>query len=322
MNDILIFGGLMMDKYYLIDSFPLRGQDGVIMETFDYIGGCAINMAFTIKNLGGIPYVISYVGTDEIGQTCIEYLRSNEMPEDCVRQIEGDTGYCMVFVEPDGERTFLTKEGCGGKFDVCLLNEKSISKSKVAVVTGYYLVGEGGRTVIAALEALKLKGYSILFDPSPMVGYLYTEVLDKMIELSDIITPNLEEGKYLAKGKETENWAREMAERGHAIVLTKGVLGGTIFNKEGESSFISIPVTTVDTTGAGDSFAGALAFGMSQEWELKKSVDVAVRCASITAGICGPHGVFDTSWVGDLQGTWGKDAVQEGILGGRNERTT
>ncbi|MGI6751312.1 MAG: carbohydrate kinase family protein [Anaerovoracaceae bacterium] len=296
-SEILVFGGLMMDRYYMVDRFPERGRDGIVLDSHDFVGGCAINMGVTIKNLGGTPYIVSYVGNDETGKKCLEYLSQMGMPEDCVRQVSGETGYCMVFVEPDGERTFLTKSGLGGDFDHALLEGEVVGKVRVAVVTGYYLLGESGRDVVSALELLKSKGCKILFDPSPMVGYICPGVLAKVMDLANIIIPNWEEGIFLAGKESPLGWAKRKGDRGHKVILTKGSSGGFIFQEGNENRFESVPAAVVDTTGAGDSFAGALAFGMAQCWSLEKSVRVAVRCAAMTTEIKGPHGGFDTSWV-------------------------
>ncbi|HZK02279.1 MAG TPA: carbohydrate kinase family protein [Anaerovoracaceae bacterium] len=311
MSGILIFGGLMIDQYYMIDRFPRRGQDGIITNSLEFVGGCAINMATTIKNLGGHPYVVSYLGNDEKGKRCLDYLKNQGMSSDCV-QIENsvkqaETGYCLVFVEPDGERTFLTKEGIEGKFDDSLLSEAIINECNVVAVTGYYLIGNEGEKKVAVLKDLKKNGYRIVFDPSPLVSYIDVPVLTKIIELSDLIVPNWEESKYLAElGKDNAEspdrlkWAKAKADSGTLIVLTMGEVGGIVFHKSGSFEYNSIPVEVIDSTGAGDSFVGALAYGISKDWDFKKSLAVATRCAALIVGINGPHGNFTTNWVDEL----------------------
>lgn len=334
MNKILVFGGLMIDHYYCIDRFPGRGHDGVIRSSANFVGGCAINMASTIKILGGTPYIVSYVGEDQAGEACTAYLRDKGMPVDCVRQAgernrralprcaaqavpgmvgttDGGacrTGYCLVFVEPEGERTFLTKEGCEREFDEQLIPEQVAEGCNAAAVTGYYLLGDSGCRVALILEKLKAKGYNILFDPGPMVARIAPDVLERAATLADVITPNWDEALYLAgkgvlkrhkkrKGKKPEEWAKEAAATGRRIVLTRGVSGGIAFEGNRQIAYDSVPVKTVDSTGAGDSFSGALAFAMIRGWSMEKSLAVAACCASLVAGIKGPHGEFDASWV-------------------------
>ncbi len=315
MAKVLILGGLMVDRYYFVDRIPRRGHDGIIEDSFHFVGGCAINMAVTIKNLGGTPFVVSYVGRDAMGETCLDYLREKGLPLDCVRQAAdgaNSTGYCMVFVEPDGERTFLTKEGCEGKFDESLIPAGVSDSCCVAAVTGYYLLGNSGSRVASLLEKLKEKGCAILFDPSPMVGYIAGDVLDRVMASADVITPNWDEAVFLAgrnasrkqgggKAKGPEAWAEAAAGEGRKVILTRGAGGGIAFEGDGRLLYDSVPAKIVDSTGAGDSFSGALAFSLARGWSTEKAVAVSALCAALTVEIKGPHGDFDTSWAKDLK---------------------
>ena len=335
MSNLLIFGGLMIDRYYWVDRLPERGHDGVIRSSSEFVGGCAINMAFTAKNLGGAPYVVSYVGRDEMGRACIDYLRGKGMPVDCVKQapeggsnggVMGGTnqaeiakngladsgacriGYCLVFVESGGERTFLVEEGCEGVFNEQLIPGRVAEGGKAAAVTGYYLLGASGKRVILTLERLKARGCEILFDPGPAVSRIAWDVLERVAGLADVITPNWDEALYMAdkgilekkrssKKKDPEEWAKNAAANGRRVVLTRGVSGGIAFEGSRRIAYDSVPVKTVDSTGAGDSFSGALAMAMVRNWSIEKALAVAACCASLVVGIKGPHGEFGTSWV-------------------------
>lgn len=331
MGKVLIFGGVVMDRYYFVDRFPRRGQDGMIRDSADFVGGCAVNMAFTVKNLGGTPYIVSCIGDDDPGRDSIEYLEDNGMPTDCIRQWAGTvdkeipdhspgasevetgevkasaacrTGYCLVFVEPDGERTFLTREGCEGRFDESLIPGRVKDECNVAAVTGYYLLGSDSGRIALALEKLKAMGYAILFDPGPMVGQISADVLERVIELADVITPNWDEAAFLAakrvcpkrggdKGLETELWAEDVAATGSKVILTRGAGGGLVFEGKRRIAYDGVPAKMVDSTGAGDSFSGALAYGMAKGWSMEQAVALAARCAALTVAIKGPHGKFN-----------------------------
>lgn len=319
MSEILVFGGLMIDRYYCVDRFPEREHDCVIRSSSDFVGGCATNMAYTIKNLGGTPYVVSHVGEDEMGRACLDYLRDRGMPLDCVRPVADGrnnrdsggickTGYCLVFIEPGGERTFLTEVGCESLFDEQLVPAELAENCRAAAVTGYYLLGDGGRHVVSTLEKLKARGCGILFDPGPMVDRIEPDVLEGVASLADVITPNWDEALFLAgkgiikklkdrKEKGPEEWARAAADSGRRVVLTRGASGGIAFEGKRHIAYDSVPVKVVDSTGAGDSFSGALAFAMARGWSMEKALAVAACCASLVAGIKGPHGKFGTGWV-------------------------
>ena len=54
-NPVLMLGGLCLDRYCLLNQFPVKGQDTLIQDTFERIGGCPINAAFTLKKFGLDP---------------------------------------------------------------------------------------------------------------------------------------------------------------------------------------------------------------------------------------------------------------------------
>ena len=115
-KECLILGGLVPDVYYSVSRWPDRGQDGFISDENVVVGGCAVNMAVTAENLGLRAHVVSCVGEDEIGGRMDGYLKEHGLSRRLIRRTGGVSGKCLVFVEPDGERTFLTRKGAEGLF--------------------------------------------------------------------------------------------------------------------------------------------------------------------------------------------------------------
>ena len=179
--DCIVFGGLVAVRYFDIESFPERGQDGLITSETAYVGGCAINIAATINNLGGNAHIVSYVGNDKTGEQIMNYIRKNKFAEDFIKQTEGISGYCLVFKEPDGERTFLTKKGVEGNFDTGLLDNIDNIRAKVGAVTGYYLLNENASLIMDCIEVMRVSGTKFIFDPGPLVGNIDKEILKRMV---------------------------------------------------------------------------------------------------------------------------------------------
>jgi len=81
----------------------------LIEDSFRRVGGCAVNVAVTLKNLGLVPHIVSGIGGDERGGAIVDYLRELGLSTEAIRvRREGKTGYCLTLVEDGGERTFLT----------------------------------------------------------------------------------------------------------------------------------------------------------------------------------------------------------------------
>lgn len=289
---ILIFGGLILDRYFLIDRYPERSRDGLILDAFDMAGGCAINMAKTIDNLGEKAYVVSYIGTDSLGRKLRDYVKSQNLPAEGIREKEGETGYCLVFLEPDGERTFLTSKGIEAQFSEELVPDDLKHACDIALVTGYYLLDDSAREVVDCLEQLKKNGYKVIFDPSPLVHKIDRSVLERMMGLSDILIPNMDEASYLAMGENMDDWALDLTQKGKSVLIKNGARGGLLYEHGKKQAYRPVQANAIDTTGAGDSFAGAIAYAQAKHMPLTDAAQLAAACASIVTTIKGPHGDF------------------------------
>lgn len=288
-KDIVLFGGLLLDRYICIDRWPERGQDGFFEHEDIFVGGCAINMAVTIHNLGGHAHVVSCVGQDSAGQTILKYLEKYNLSQSLVYSTAGATGSCLVFLEPDGERTFLTRKGIEGNFPVNLSEKIKAAAPAWAGVTGYYLLGEDTPLILSCLKALHQNGTKILFDPSPLVGDIRPDILAQIVSIADILTPNVAELSALGG----EDGLPELVAAGKTILLKQGAQGGTVYSSDATFNYSSVCCEAVDTTGAGDSFSGAILHAMANHYSLSQSIELAVRCAAQTVQLRGPHGFWN-----------------------------
>lgn len=288
-SDIVIFGGLLLDRYFHIDRWPERSQDGFFHREESFVGGCAINMAVTIHNLGGHAHVVSCVGTDPTGLAIRDYLAQYSLSQTLVHPTDGASGSCLVFLEPDGERTFLTRKGTEGDFPSELAAKIIALSPAWTGVTGYYLLGKEAPRILDCLESLHHEGSKILFDPSPLVGDICPDVLARMVAISDILTPNMTELPLLGG----EEKLPDLVASGKSVLLKRGAQGGTVYNTAETFDYVSMLCETVDTTGAGDSFSGALLYAMTNHYSLRQGVELAARCAAKTVQLRGPHGFWN-----------------------------
>ena len=287
-NEIVLFGGLLLDRYFQIDRWPERGQDGFWESEESFVGGCSMNMAATIHNLGGQSHVATCIGRDKTGQDILGYLEKNGLSRQLVHSLPGTTGSCLVFSEPEGERTFLTHKGVECIFPPALAQDILSIAPAWAGVTGYYLLGDNPADVMDCLEELHRTGTKFLFDPSPMAGEIEPEILARMVKISDILTPNSSELTPFGG----EQGILELAAAGKTIIMTRGAGGGTVYAPDQSFDYASAPCTAIDTTGAGDSFSGALLYAMKNGYSIQQGVELAARCAAKTCEVCGPHGFW------------------------------
>ena len=285
---IALFGGLFLDRYFHIDRWPARGQDGYLEREEAFVGGCSINMAATVHNLGGQAYIATCIGDDSIGQDIQHYLEEHGLSRRLVYPVHGNTGTCLVFLEPEGERTFLTRNGVEETFPADFAKDIVTLSPGWAGVTGYFLIGDHAGEIISCLEELHHRGTKFLFDPCPMVSEIDPEILNRMVKISEILTPNATELDPFGG----QQGILALAADGKTIILTHGASGGTVHAREKTFDYASAPCSVVDTTGAGDSFSGAILYAMTEGYPMERGIELAARCAAKTCEICAPHGFW------------------------------
>ncbi|MEM9424236.1 MAG: carbohydrate kinase family protein, partial [Spirochaetota bacterium] len=129
---VLLLGGVILD-HYIVASFPQKGEDTLIVKEFDRVAGCALNVAVTLRNLGKNPYIVSSIGNDLRGKTILAYLKKRRIDLKFIEQYASSepifSGYSMVVLDPDGERTFFTYRGCEGRLPQILRPERKNDSS-------------------------------------------------------------------------------------------------------------------------------------------------------------------------------------------------
>lgn len=140
-DKVIVMGGIIVDKYILVDKYPIRGQDAIIKKSFQRVGGCAINVANTLKNLGLNPYIVSAIGDDFNGEQISKYILDQGFDLRCIKNFKGkESGYCITILDDKRERTFLTYKGCEGIFEPEMIRDDLLKEVAYAYLTGYFLI--------------------------------------------------------------------------------------------------------------------------------------------------------------------------------------
>lgn len=273
------FGGLLLDRYLELDRFPVRGGDAVIQKEYDFVGGCAINMAAAFKNLGGEAHLVAELGAGPVGRRIDSYLDAHGFSRRFIAPGKNDNGYCFVFLEPDGERTFMTRDSLG-RYPRALVEENG-QDITCAAVTGYYLLDEPD-TVSQSLQRFAEQGGLLLYDPGPLLEKLDPVAHRRVTEAAQVITMNKSEAAVYGL-PDAEN---------KIVVIKNGAAGGRVYHGAQHFDYPAAPAALVDGTGAGDAFAGALLYALAVKMPLRQAVELAARAAAKTVELPGPHGFW------------------------------
>ncbi|MDR3577681.1 MAG: carbohydrate kinase family protein [Anaerolineaceae bacterium] len=293
---VLLLGGILLDRYFEVDRYPEAGQDTLIHKFYERVGGCSLNVAVTLKNLGSQPYIVNKFGDDEVGGKIERYIQSLAVPTTCMLKVNGgQTGYCLTILDGSGERTFFTSKGCEVEFSPQNVPLPLRADFAFVYITGYYLLNrQTAAGVLELVQTLHQNGCQVVFDPGPLVGEMDTEQLHQLLKISDWLIPNQAELSQIQKkigvSGDLHTWLFEQGMQGMA--LKKGSQGVDILTRQSSFTLKGLPVDITDTNGAGDSFAGGFIHGLANGYTLRQAAALANACGAYTTTINGPHGIF------------------------------
>ncbi|MFD0710357.1 ribokinase [Paenibacillus sp. GCM10027626] len=278
--NIVVVGSLNMDLVASAERMPEVGEtiSGTGFHTIP--GGKGANQAVGCAKLGASVMMLGAVGDDFYGQAIVKQLEDHQIDTSELAVLPESTGIASIIHTPD-DNCIVVVPGANGAFDVAQLasRQQYIEQAKVLVVQ----LEIGLPTVERAMEIAHAKGVTIILNPAPAA-----KLPVNMLKMAHYITPNETELEALSGQKIDDDAALEAVLRdweasyGSKIIVTRGAAGCSYI---GEGGLCTVPAPKVevrDTTGAGDAFNGALAFGLQNGWELARCVKFAVTASSLS----------------------------------------
>jgi sugar/nucleoside kinase (ribokinase family) len=254
---IAIVGDLAVDMV-AYDQWMLDAGASLILKDVGLLpGGVAGNMAWVLNQLSIEPVIFSAVGKDYWGEFVREQLRRGGLKTDYVTLHNEPTGFFIIVVSPDGQRTMIGTRGANAKLRITA-QVLSRARPDWVHVSGYSLLGEQGPPLFEEAKlASRIRGAHLSID------------LEGVSETG--IRPALKGAEVLCNHKEFENYfqseMKEVAASCQGPIVVKAGAEGCYLLLGGRVKHIPTGKVKVrDTTGAGDAFnAGFVAARMRGE---------------------------------------------------------
>ncbi|TKY67463.1 Fructokinase-2 protein [Spatholobus suberectus] len=293
---IVSFGEMLIDFVPTVSGVSLAEAPGFLKAP----GGAPANVAIAVSRLGGKAAFVGKLGDDEFGHMLAGILKENDVRADGINFDQGArTALAFVTLRADGEREFMFYRNPSA--DMLLtpedLNLELIRSAKVFHYGSISLIVEPCRSAhLKAMEVAKEAGCLLSYDPNlrlplwPSAEEARQQILsiwDKadVIKVSDVELEFLTGSDKIDDASALSLWHPNLK----LLLVTLGEHGSRYYTKNFHGSVEAFHVNTVDTTGAGDSFVGALLCKivddqsiLEDEARLREVLKFANACGAIT----------------------------------------
>lgn len=280
---IVVVGSINTDMIVRCTRLPSPGETASATRIGHGLGGKGANQAVAAARLGASVSMIACVGEDEAGAQAIARLQKETVDTRFVSTAAAPTGAASVWVEASGQNAILVHEGANA-----LLGVQHIDAAADLIRGASVLVCQLETplpTVMRACEIAAAANVPVVLNPAPAPARSLPPAL---LQAVDLLVPNQSEAVRLAGlqagghflASDAAALLRSMGARN--VLITLGRAGAYLDAANVKSSFAAPLVAAVDTTGAGDTFIGALAVALCLGAEINMAVAFAVEAAAIS----------------------------------------
>ncbi|MBL8811903.1 MAG: ribokinase [Planctomycetaceae bacterium] len=263
---IVVVGSINMDLVVRCGVLPRPGETLSGSSFAEIPGGKGANQAVAAARLGAHVTMIGRVGDDAFGATLKASLERDGIDTDCVHTTAGiSSGLAVISVEDSGQNSIIVLPGANGRLttDDVKAASQVIRDADVVLLQFEVPMAVIAETIRIARTSKKTK---IIVDPAPASKELPPEIFQ-----ADWLCPNETEaealsGQAVSSPEDSHKAARWLRSKGVTNpVITMGAQGIVWCDETGQCRTATpFAVTPVDTTAAGDAFAGALGVALAE----------------------------------------------------------
>lgn len=284
-DTIMTFHGRFAEQI-LPDQLHILNVSFLVPQLRRDFGGCAGNIAYSLKALGGTPLPMATVGSD--GAEYVARMQQLGISTEFVREMP-DTYTAQAMIMTDVDNNQITAFHPGAMMQA----HRTRIAARPDITLG--MISPDGRD--AMLEhALQFEdaGIPFVFDPGQGLPMFDGRELASFIDAATWVTVNDYEGRMLS---ERTGWSHaDISRRVDGLIVTLGAEGCDVWT-DGEKAHVPgvKAAEVVDPTGCGDAWRGALLYGLEQGWDLVRCAALGNRVGAVKIASRGPQ---NWSWAG------------------------
>ncbi|HZP93320.1 MAG TPA: carbohydrate kinase family protein [Burkholderiales bacterium] len=259
-------------NHILPDQIHILNVAFLVPDLRREFGGCAGNIAYTLKLLGGDPLIMATVGDDY--QPYAYRLERLRLSQAHIRQVK-DTFTAQAFITTDLDDNQITA------FHPGAMNYSHLNRVSEAKDVGLGIIAPDGREgMLQHAREFHQAGIPFIFDPGQGLPMFSGEELAQFVDMAEFVATNDYEAKMLQEriGKTVEELSRTVK----AFVITQGGRGSTVYTGGAALQIPSVPAARlVDPTGCGDAYRAGLLYGIANRFDWPTTGRLASLLGSI-----------------------------------------
>lgn len=273
-----------MDLVVTSDKRPNAGET-VLGESFKTVpGGKGANQAVASARLGADVYMVGRVGDDAYGQDILSNLETQGVRTSYMKPVtEMESGTAHIILA-EGDNSIVVVKGANNEVTPDYVSDALSTIDDIGMVLIQQEIPE--ETVEAVCAICSEKEIPVILNPAPA-----RKVSQQVLQQAAYITPNEHEAVLMFDGLPTRDALRQYPNK---LLITEGKNGVRYFDGSKEVLVPGVPVEAVDTTGAGDTFNGALAVALTEGKSLYDALAFANLAASMSVTKFGAQGGMPT----------------------------
>jgi ribokinase len=261
---IAVIGSANTDLTTFTDVFPRPGET-VFGKTFELgFGGKGANQAVASRLCGAEVLMVAKVGRDLFGQATIDNFASFGIDTTHVHIVDdAPTGVAPIFVEPDGQNRIIVVKGANDRLTAADVDAAAADLRRVDTIILQFEIPL--ETIYHSVRFARAHHIRCIVNPAPALPVDLAELID-----ADLFIPNESEAELLTglpvhSEAEAAACAAALLTKGfRRVVVTLGARGSLVADAAGYTHVPAFPVSSVDTSGAGDAFIGSLAVFLAE----------------------------------------------------------
>jgi ribokinase len=275
---LLVFGSINIDLVFRVPTLPGPG-DTVLAPGYATVpGGKGANQAVAAARDGAQVRMVGQVGRDGFGRQALASLSAAGVDTAGVAQDDAPTGCAVIGVDDAGENQIIVASGANAHVHAGQVDDRWLAADTTLVLQ----MEVAAEANAALIRRARKRNARIVLNLAPAAV-----LAEDALRAVDVLVVNGGEGRRLGAALGTTGGddialATSLAVRlGSAVVMSRGGNGAVTATRDDVWTVGALPITPVDTTGAGDAFVGVLAAALDRD----EALEHALHRASVAAGL-------------------------------------